>query len=149
MSSAVFCNRDLRSNGFGRALASQWRCMMPAFDVALVGRADDAFIAGTAAPDAAVELLRNGEPLDRASAHQIGQFAMTPSRLPAGDCELTLLHQARLDCDRHTPAGRSLLAVPLPRPQRPVLFTKIIEMPSRNAVQADNANPEASPRPAS
>ena len=35
----------------------------PAFDVALVGRAGDAVIAGTAAPGAAVELLRNGEPL--------------------------------------------------------------------------------------
>ena len=64
--------------------------IMPAFDVALVGRAGDAVIAGTAAPGAAVELLRNGEPLDRAIADQIGQFVMTPSRLPAGDYELTL-----------------------------------------------------------
>jgi len=37
--------------------------IIPAFDVALVGRAGDAVIAGTAAPGAAVELLRNGEPL--------------------------------------------------------------------------------------
>jgi hypothetical protein len=37
--------------------------IVPAFDVALVGRAGDAVIAGTAAPGAAVELLRNGEPL--------------------------------------------------------------------------------------
>ena len=55
--------------------------IMPAFDVALVGRAGDAVIAGTAAPGAAVELLRNGEPLDRAIADQIGQFVMTPSGL--------------------------------------------------------------------
>ena len=64
--------------------------IMPAFDVALVGRAGDAVIAGTAAPGAAVELLRNGEPLDRAIADQIGQFVMNPSRLPSGDYELTL-----------------------------------------------------------
>jgi hypothetical protein len=37
-----------------------------------------------------VELLRNGEPLDRAIADQFGQFVMTPSRLPSGDYELTL-----------------------------------------------------------
>jgi hypothetical protein len=37
-----------------------------------------------------VELLRNGELLDRAIADQFGQFVMTPSRLPAGDYELTL-----------------------------------------------------------
>jgi hypothetical protein len=64
--------------------------IIPAFDVALVGRAGDAVIAGTAAPGAAVELLRNGEPLDRAIADQFGQFIMTPSGLPSGDYELTL-----------------------------------------------------------
>jgi hypothetical protein len=64
--------------------------IMPAFDFALVGRAGDAVIAGTGAPGAAVELLRNGEPLDRAIADQFGQFVMTPSRLPSGDYELTL-----------------------------------------------------------
>ena len=64
--------------------------IMPAFDFALVGRAGDAVIAGTAAPGAAVELLRNGEVLDRAIADQFGQFVMNPSRLPSGDYELTL-----------------------------------------------------------
>ena len=64
--------------------------IMPAFDFALVGRAGDAVITGTGAPGAAVELLRNGEPLDRAIADQFGQFVMTPSRLPSGDYELTL-----------------------------------------------------------
>jgi hypothetical protein len=64
--------------------------IMPAFDFALVGRAGDAVVAGTAAPGAAVELLRNDEPLDRAIADQFGQFVMTPSRLPSGDYELTL-----------------------------------------------------------
>jgi hypothetical protein len=64
--------------------------IMPAFDFALVGRAGDAVIAGTAAPGAAVELLRNGEVLDRAIADQFGQFVLNPSRLPSGDYELTL-----------------------------------------------------------
>ena len=63
---------------------------IPTFDVALVGQAGDAVIAGTAAPGAAVELLRNGEPLDRVVADQFGQFVMTPSRLSPGDYDLTL-----------------------------------------------------------
>jgi hypothetical protein len=64
--------------------------VMPVFDIALVGPAGDAVIAGTAAPNATVELLRNGEALDRAVANQLGQFAMVPPRLPPGDYELTL-----------------------------------------------------------
>jgi hypothetical protein len=39
--------------------------IMPAFDVALIGPTGDAVIAGTAAPGAAVELLRNGESYER------------------------------------------------------------------------------------
>jgi hypothetical protein len=64
--------------------------IIPAFDVALVGQAGDAVIAGRAAPAAAVQLLRNGEVLDQAIADQFGQFVMTPSRVPSGDYELTL-----------------------------------------------------------
>ena len=64
--------------------------IVPAFEFALVGRAGDAVIAGTAEPGAAVELLRNGEPLEQAIADQFGRFVMTPSRLPSGDYELTL-----------------------------------------------------------
>jgi hypothetical protein len=64
--------------------------IMPAFDVALIGPAGDAVIAGTAAPGAAVELLRNGESYDRAIADQFGHFVVVPSRLPPGDYELTL-----------------------------------------------------------
>ena len=64
--------------------------IMPVFDIALVGRAGDAVIAGTAAPGATVELLRNGERYDRAVANQLGQFVMGPLQLPPGDYELTL-----------------------------------------------------------
>ena len=62
----------------------------PAFDIARIDRTGDAVIAGRAAPGAIVELLRNGEPHDRAVADQSGQFIMAPSRLPAGSYELTL-----------------------------------------------------------
>jgi nucleoid-associated protein YgaU len=62
----------------------------PAFDIARIEQTGDAVIAGRAAPGATVELLRNGERLDRAVADQSGQFVMVPPRLPAGDYELTL-----------------------------------------------------------
>ncbi len=62
----------------------------PAFDAAVIGKAGDAVIAGTAAPGATVELLRNGQPQDRAIADQSGQFVMVPPQLPPGDYDLTL-----------------------------------------------------------
>ena len=71
------------SSGGGEAVA-------PAFDIAVVGQAGDAVIAGTAAPGAKVELLRNGELQDQAVADQLGQFVMVPPQLPAGDYEMTL-----------------------------------------------------------
>jgi hypothetical protein len=62
----------------------------PVFDVALIGRTGDAVIAGTAAPGATVELLRNGEALDRAVADQSGQFVMVLPHLPPGNYEMAL-----------------------------------------------------------
>jgi hypothetical protein len=62
----------------------------PVFDISLIGRAGDAVIAGTAAPGATLELLRNGEVHDRAIAGQSGQFVMVPPQLPPGDYQLTL-----------------------------------------------------------
>ena len=63
---------------------------MPVFDIARIERTGDAVIAGTAAPGATVELLRSGEPYDRAVADESGQFVMVPPRLPPGDYDLTL-----------------------------------------------------------
>jgi hypothetical protein len=63
---------------------------MPVFDIARVERTGEAVVAGRAAPGAIVELLRNGERLDRAIADPSGQFVMVPPRLPPGNYELTL-----------------------------------------------------------
>ena len=82
--------------------------IIPAFEVALVGRGGDAVIAGTAAPGATVELLRNGDVLDQAIADQFGQFVMNPSRLPSGDYELTL--RSRQGNDKEA-ASRTTVAV--------------------------------------
>jgi nucleoid-associated protein YgaU len=63
---------------------------VPSFDVARTEETGDAVIAGRAAPGAIVDLLRDGERLDRAVADESGQFVMVPPRLPAGSYELTL-----------------------------------------------------------
>ena len=118
--------------------------IMPAFDVALVGRAGDAVIAGTAAPGAAVELLHNGEPLDRAIADQFGQFVMNPSRLPSGDYELTL--RSRQVNGKQATSRRSVAVTVQPSqqnmalttsekegviPTKPVVVPSIVRHPSR------------------
>jgi len=86
----------------------------PAFDFALVGRAGDAVIAGTAAPAAAVELLRNGEVLDRAIADQFGHFVMNPSQLPSGDYDLTL--RSRQGDGKQATSRRSVAVTVQPSP---------------------------------
>ena len=63
---------------------------VPSFDVARTEATDDAVIAGRAAPGAIVDLLRDGERLDRAVADESGQFVMVPPRLPPGTYELML-----------------------------------------------------------
>jgi hypothetical protein len=118
----------------------------PAFDFALVGRAGDAVIAGTAAPGAAVELLRDGEVLDRAISDQFGQFVMNPSRLPSGDYELTL--RSRQGNGKHATSRRSVAVTVQPSPTdqnmalttsdkasviaaKPVVVPSIVRHPSR------------------
>jgi nucleoid-associated protein YgaU len=63
---------------------------VPVFDIARIEPTGDAVIAGSAAPGAVVELLRNGERHDQAVADQSGNFVMVPPRLPPGTYELTL-----------------------------------------------------------
>jgi nucleoid-associated protein YgaU len=63
---------------------------VPYFDVVRTERTGEAVIAGRAAPGAIVDLMRDGERLDRAIADESGEFVMAPPRLPAGNYELTL-----------------------------------------------------------
>ena len=63
---------------------------VPSFDIARIEPNGETVVAGRAAPGATVELLRNGEPHDRAVADQSGQFVMVPSPLPPGTYDLTL-----------------------------------------------------------
>jgi hypothetical protein len=63
---------------------------VPVFDIARIEPTGDAVFAGRAAPGAIVDLLRNGERLDRVVADPSGQFVIAPLRLPPGSYELTL-----------------------------------------------------------
>jgi nucleoid-associated protein YgaU len=92
---AALATAQAEANAVTNALAVSPRTpdadpSVPAFDVARIEQTGEAVIAGRAAPGATVELLRNGERLDRAVADQAGQFVMTPSRLPPGNYPLTL-----------------------------------------------------------
>ena len=94
-SPAALAAVQAEANAVGAALAASPSSpetdeSVPAFDIARIEQTGDAVIAGRAAPGAVVELLRNGEPHDRAVADQSGQFVMVPPRLPPGDYELTL-----------------------------------------------------------
>jgi nucleoid-associated protein YgaU len=94
-SPAALAAVQAEANAVGAALAAspsspETDKSVPAFDIARIEQTGDAVIAGRAAPGATVELLRNGEPHDRAVADQSGQFVMVPPRLPHGDYELTL-----------------------------------------------------------
>ena len=94
-SPAALAAMQAEANAVGAALAvspssPETDESVPGFDIARIEQTGDAVIAGRAAPGAVVELLRNGEPHDRAVADQSGQFVMVPPRLPPGDYELTL-----------------------------------------------------------
>lgn len=66
----------------------------PAFDLARIEGTGDAVLAGSAVPGAAVELLRNGQPLEEhAVADASGQFVMV-LRLPPGSYDLSLRSKA-------------------------------------------------------
>jgi nucleoid-associated protein YgaU len=62
----------------------------PVFDVARIGPAGEAVIAGRTAPGASVELLRAGTVHDKTVADQSGEFVFVPNPLPPGDYSLTL-----------------------------------------------------------
>jgi hypothetical protein len=94
-SSAALATAQAEANAMAAELAVSRRSpvtdeSVPVFDIVRIERTGDAVIAGRAAPGAIVELLRNGERLDGATADQSGQFVMVPPRLPLGDYELTL-----------------------------------------------------------
>jgi nucleoid-associated protein YgaU len=115
---------------------------LPAFDVARIEPMGEAVIAGRAAPGATVELLRNGEPHDRAVADQSGQFVMVPPRLPSGTYDLTLRSR---EPDGKQATSRQSVAVAIePGPtDRPVVALMTPDKPTVVLSQPAAAKPTA------
>ncbi len=102
---------------------------VPTFDVARVEPSGDAVIAGRAAPGATVELLRNGEPHDRAVADQSGQFVMVVPRLPSGTYDLTL--RAKQPDGKQVTSKQSVAVVLEPQAtERPVVALMTPDKPT-------------------
>ncbi|MEH3119048.1 MAG: LysM peptidoglycan-binding domain-containing protein [Methylorubrum populi] len=62
----------------------------PTFDIVRVEPDGASVIAGRAAPNARIDLLRDGKPFATAQADAAGQFALTLPDLPAGTSEIAL-----------------------------------------------------------
>ena len=88
----------------------------PAFDVIRIEPGGDAVIAGRSVPGATVELLRDGDVLDKATANGSGQFVMIPPRLPPGHYELTLV--ARQPDGQQVTSKRSVVVAVAPSEAR-------------------------------
>jgi nucleoid-associated protein YgaU len=102
---------------------------VPAFDIARIEPTGEAVIAGRAAPGATVELLRDGEPHDRAVADQSGQFAMVPPRLPSGSYALTL--RSKLPDGKQVTSKQSVAVTFEPKPnERPVVALMAPDKPT-------------------
>ena len=102
---------------------------VPAFDVARIEPTGEAVIAGRAAPDATVELLRNGELHDRVVADQSGQFVMIPPPLPPGTYDLTL--RSRRPDGTQTTSKQSVTVVLEPKQSdRPVVALMTPDKPT-------------------
>ncbi|MGQ4272528.1 LysM peptidoglycan-binding domain-containing protein [Terrihabitans sp. B22-R8] len=63
---------------------------VPSFDIARVEPDGQTLVAGRAEPGADVELLANGNVVDRTKANDAGEFVMSPPPLASGSHELTL-----------------------------------------------------------
>lgn len=130
------------SLGGASPLPQQSNDGVPTFDVARVEPSGDAVIAGRAAPGAAVELLRNGEPHDRAVADQSGQFVMVVPRLPSGTYDLTL--RARQPDGKQITSKQSVAVVLEPQVMdRPVVALMTPDKPTVVLSQPGSAKPGA------
>ncbi|APF37135.1 LysM domain [Chelatococcus sambhunathii] len=122
--------------------------VVPSFDIVRVEPSGEAVIAGRAAPNGKVELLRNGEPFAEASTDAAGQFAMTPPALPAGTFELTLRLTDAEGRTQHS--GQSVTVVvaddkkqqPMVALATPNAPTQVLSRPETTVAQAPSVAPQ-------
>jgi nucleoid-associated protein YgaU len=112
----------------------------PTFDIIRIEPNGEAVIAGRAAPNTTVELLRDNEPIARALVDPSGQFAIVPPALPTGNSEITLRvlgadGQARLSRDSVAVVVSSL------RNAKPLIALTSPDKPTIVLSQPDSATP--------
>uniref|UniRef100_UPI001E34B145 peptidoglycan-binding protein LysM n=1 Tax=Methylobacterium sp. Leaf118 TaxID=2876562 RepID=UPI001E34B145 len=114
----------------------------PTFDIVRVEKDGASVIAGRAAPNARVELLRDGLPIATTVADAAGQFAVTPPDLPPGSSEIALSASGP---DGKPLRGRESVTVVVAekRDARPLIALSAPDAPTRVLSQPDA--PEASP----
>lgn len=100
---------------------------VPTFDIARIEPTGEAVIAGRATPGTTVELLRDGEVLDKVVVDASGQFAMVPPRLPHGAYDLTLRAK---QADGKVVTSKQSVAVVLDRTEKPVVALMTPDKPS-------------------
>ena len=124
---------------------------VPEFDIVRIEPSGEAVVAGRAAPGSTVELLRNGEPHDRAVAGQSGEFAMIPRPLPRGTYDLTL--RAKQPDGKEVTSRQSVAValeeaadekpmIALMTPDRPTVVLSQPTAPTASAVAVDAVDVE-------
>ncbi|HTO60713.1 MAG TPA: Ig-like domain-containing protein [Bradyrhizobium sp.] len=149
---AVRQNIDQLATGLaGTSPPPASRDAAPEFDIVRIEPSGEAVVAGRAAPGSTVELLRNGEPHDRAVANQSGEFAMIPRPLPRGTYDLTL--RAKQPDGKEVTSKQSVAValeqaadekpmVALMTPDRPTVVLSQPAAPAASAVAVDAVDVE-------
>ncbi|MER2251440.1 LysM peptidoglycan-binding domain-containing protein [Methylorubrum podarium] len=116
----------------------------PSFDIVRVEPDGASVIAGRAAPDSRIELLRDGKPFATARADASGQFALTPPDLPPGTSEIAL---RATGADGKPLPGRESVTVVVAekRDAKPLIALSAPDAPTRVLSQPDA--PDASGKP--
>jgi nucleoid-associated protein YgaU len=116
----------------------------PTFDIIRVEPSGEAVIAGRAAPNTTVELLRDGEAVARALVDPSGQYAVVPPALPSGSSEITL--RATGADGRTLPSRESVAVVVAPgRDAKPLVALTSPDKPT--VVLSQPASQDPPPQP--
>lgn len=108
----------------------------PSFDIVRVEPDGASVIAGRAAPNSRIDLLRDGKPFATATADAAGQFALTPPDLPPGTSEIAL--RATGPDGKPLPGRESVtIVVAEKRDAKPLIALTAPDLPTRVLSQPD------------
>lgn len=121
----------------------------PSLDIVRVEPSGEAVLAGRGAPKAAIEVLRDNQPIARVTADESGQFAVVPpAPLPTGNSEITL--RAVTPDGKATPGRESVVVViAKERDAKPLVAVSEPDKPTRVLSQPEEPKQAAAgPKPA-